>query len=103
MKKRNSVCLSRITFSLLMISIIFLLGVNFLFIHSIDHYTEKAGRLTTSLDSARIYNQSLSDENDSMYQELSQMGIELGRYEIIMSLLEEKYPNVYNDVTKNLE
>lgn len=100
---KRTVCLSRITFSLLMISIIFLLGVNFAFIHSIDHYTEKADSLSGVIDSVRNYNQSLSDENDSMYQELSPLGIELGRYEIIMSRLEEKYPNVYNDVTKNLE
>ena len=77
--------------------------MNFVFIKSIDHYSEKVDRLTTALDSARIYNQSLSTESDSVHQEFSSMGIDLGRYEIIMSRLEEKYPNVYIDVTKNLE
>jgi hypothetical protein len=89
---------------MMVISLFILLCMNFTFIMLAERYRSLANSEKFTSDSLTEYYSSVQCENDSLRSELSTTNIDLGRYEIIWSRVEEdKGNNFFDKYTKNLE
>jgi hypothetical protein len=102
--KKYSYVISRSSMVMMVISLFILLCLNLAFIMFTERYRSLANSEKSTSDSLSEYFSLVQCENDSLRSELSTTNIDLGRYEIIWSRVEEdKGDKFFDQYTKNLE